>query len=46
MPEELALEELLRDGGAIDREEALRAALAVVMDRARDELFARAALAR
>ena len=43
--EELALEQLLGDGRAVDGDEALRAALAVVMDGAGDQFLARAALA-
>ena len=44
MTEELALEEVFRDGGAIDRKEASVAAGAVVVDRTGHELLARAAL--
>ena len=43
--EELALEQMLRDGRAIDGDEPLRAPLAVVVNGAGDELLARAALA-
>ncbi len=45
MAEEFALEEILRDGGAVDGEEAVTAALAVVMNGAGDEFLARSALA-
>src|SRR4051812_27423102 len=42
---ELALEKLLRNRGAIDVHERRAAPRAIVMDRARNELFARAGLA-
>ena len=44
--EQLALEKVFRDSGAIDREEASVAPGAVVVDRTSDELLARATLAR
>ena len=43
--EELALEELLGDGGAVDGDERRRRARAVLVDGAGDELLAGAALA-
>ncbi len=46
MPEELALEELLGDRRARDRHEGLLGATALVVDRLRDHVLARAALAR
>ena len=46
VPEELALEERLGERGAVDRHERPLAAQAVAVDGARDELLARAALAR
>ncbi len=45
VPEELALEQVLRDGAAVDRDERAAAAAAAPVNRARDELFADAALA-
>ena len=41
--EKLALEKLLRNGRAVDCEKALRTSLTVMMNRAGDEFFARAA---
>ena len=43
--EEFAFQQLLRDGGAIDGQERLLAAVAVMIDGARDQFLARAALA-
>src|SRR5204863_5673599 len=43
--EELALEQRLRDGGAVERDERLSGARAPIVDRLRDELLAGAALA-
>ena len=45
MAEEFAFEELLGDGGAVDGDEILPAALAVMVDGAGDEFLAGAALA-
>src|SRR5690606_6190451 len=44
--EELALEERLRDGAAVDRDERSRGARRLVMNEPRDPLLARTALAR
>ena len=44
VPEELALDELLRDRAAVDRDEFADAPT-LIMQRARDELFARARFA-
>ena len=45
VPEELALEERLGDGAAVDRDERPRRARGLVVDQPRDPLLARAALA-
>src|SRR5439155_15430376 len=45
VPEELALEERLRDGGAVERDERTSGARAPVVDRLGDQLLPRAALA-
>src|SRR5262249_42250567 len=45
VPEELALEQVLRDRTAVDRHERQVLAVRSLMDRTRDELFADAALA-
>ena len=45
MAEQLGLEQLLGKGGAVDRNERLRRARAVRVDRARDQLLARTGLA-
>ena len=45
MAEELGLDEVLRDGRAVDREECAFGAERMLVDAARDELFACAALA-
>ena len=46
VPEKLAFQQRFRDGRAVDGDEKLVAAAAVMMDGARDEFLARAALAR
>src|SRR5262249_56024178 len=45
VPEELALEQCLRDRGAVERDQRLARARAAVVDRLGDELLAGAALA-
>src|SRR5205823_14814624 len=45
MTEQLGFEQRLRNGAAVDRNEAIRAARAVVMNGARGELFSRSRLA-
>ena len=44
MAEEFTLQEVRRDGGAIDGEERLGRGGAIIMERSRDELLARACL--
>src|SRR6185295_11296167 len=46
VPEQLALQQILGDGAAVDRDERRATPRASAMERARDELLARAALAR
>ena len=46
MAKKLALQQILGNGGAVDREQALLAPFAVVMDGSGDQFLARSAFAR